>query len=165
VEERRGAIRRQALRRVAAVVAAALHAAAFFIAVAGFVDRAAADACEPPAGFTPRARVEASGVAVIFRTVPDPIEIGRHFRLEAVVCAGGGRDGATGDTAPVLTRVDADMPEHRHGMNYRPTLSATERGRYVAEGFMFHMPGRWQLVFDVEHAGRRTRLTTDVVLD
>jgi hypothetical protein len=30
---------------------------------------------------------------------------------------------------------------------------------------MFHMPGRWELTFDVERAGRRTRLTTDVVLE
>jgi hypothetical protein len=36
---------------------------------------------------------------------------------------------------------------------------------HVAEGLLFHMPGRWQLVFDVEHAGRTERLVTDVVLE
>jgi hypothetical protein len=49
--------------------------------------------------------------------------------------------------------VDAQMPEHRHGMNYRPTVSATGNGRYVAEGLLFHMPSRWQLRFDVERDG------------
>ena len=144
MEERRNAVRRTALTSVPTLVAALLVGAA-------------AEACEPPGGFIPRARVESAGVAVIFRTVPATIEIGQHFSVEAVVC--------TEDAVPVLTRVDADMPEHRHGMNYRPTLAAKGRGRYVAEGLLFHMPGRWQLFFDVEHAGRRTRLTTDVLLE
>jgi hypothetical protein len=47
-------------------------------------------------------------------------------------------------------------------MNYRPTLSAKGDGRYVAEGLLFHMPGRWEFVFDVEAGGRRTRLATDM---
>ena len=65
----------------------------------------------------------------------------------------------------VFARIDAVMPEHRHGMNYRPTLDAKGNGHYVAEGFLFHMPGRWQLSFDVERGGRRTRLTSDVLLE
>jgi hypothetical protein len=118
---------------------------------------AAADACEVPADFTPRGRLEAPGVVVVFRTVPPAIEIGRHFAVDTLVCSDG--------TAPVLTRIDATMPEHRHGMNYRPTLVSRGGGRYVAEGLMFHMPGRWELTFDVEGAGRRTRLATDVIVE
>jgi hypothetical protein len=118
---------------------------------------AVADACEVPADFTPRGRVEAPGVVVVFRTVPAAIEIGRHFAVDTIVCG----DGA----APVLTRVDATMPEHRHGMNYRPTLASKGDGRYVAEGLMFHMPGRWELSFDLESGGRRTRLATDVTIE
>jgi hypothetical protein len=117
---------------------------------------AAADACEVPAAFTPRARVEHSGVIVVYRTVPPTIEVGKHFSLDALVCAETG--------TPVLERVDATMPEHRHGMNYRATVGAKGPGRYVAEGLMFHMPGLWQLVFDVERAGQRTRLTSDLEL-
>lgn len=124
---------------------------------AGIVAGAAAEACEVPAGFTPRGRVEAAGLVVVFRTLPPAIELGRHFAVEALVCG----DGA----APVLTRVDAQMPEHRHGMNYRPTLAPKGAGRYVAEGLLFHMPGRWELSFDVESGGRRTRLATDVILE
>jgi hypothetical protein len=145
VEERRNAVRRATLKPAALALVAAL--------LVGSVG----EACEGPSGFTPRARVESAGIVVVFRTVPPAIEVGRHFSLEALVCAEG--------PAPVLTRVDADMPEHRHGMNYRPSLAAKDSGRYVAEGLLFHMPGRWQLSFDVEHAGRRTRLTTDVLLE
>jgi hypothetical protein len=81
---------------------------------------------------------------------------GRHFAVEAIVCA----------TPPARgLRVDAQMPEHRHGMNYRPQISASGEGRYLAEGFLFHMPGRWQLVFDVDRDGQTERLATDLVLE
>jgi hypothetical protein len=116
---------------------------------------AATEACEIPAGFAPRGRVEAADVVVVFRTLP-ALEIGRHFAVEAIVCAPG--------AAPVLTRVDADMPEHRHGMNYRPTIIDKGAGRWIAEGLLLHMPGRWRLSFDVEQAGRRTRLTSDLLV-
>ena len=98
-----------------------------------------------------------AGIVVVFATLPPVIEVGRHFTMDIRVCADG--------TPPVLTRLDADMPEHRHGMNYRPTLAAKDDGRYEAEGLLFHMPGRWRLRFDVEHGGRRTRLATEVVLE
>jgi len=116
-----------------------------------------ADACESSPGITMPGRVESSGIVVIFRTVPPVVELGRHFAVEALVCA----DGAT----PTLTRVDAEMPEHRHGMNYRPTLHGNGAGRYVAEGLLFHMPGRWQLLFEIERDGRRTRLAGDILLE
>ena len=93
----------------------------------------------------------------MFRTLPPAIELGRHFIVEAIVCADG--------SPPALTRVDADMPEHRHGMNYRPSLKETGAGRYVAEGLLFHMAGRWRLLFDVEQAGHRTQLVADVLLE
>jgi hypothetical protein len=67
--------------------------------------------------------------------------------------------------APAGLRVDATMPEHRHGMNYRATVAPQGGGRYVAEGLLFHMPGRWQLLFDVETRGATERLTSDVVLE
>jgi hypothetical protein len=134
-----------------------VRAAVAGLALASAVAVGAAEGCEVPADFTPRGRMEAAGVVVVFRTVPPAIEIGRHFAVDALVC---------GEGAPaILTRVDATMPEHRHGMNYRPSLADRGNGRYVAEGLLFHMPGRWELAFDVERAGRRTRLATDLVVE
>jgi hypothetical protein len=121
------------------------------------VTTAAADACETRAGVAPLGRAEAPGIVVVFDAVPPTIEIGRHFALDVRVCA----DGAL----PTLSRVEADMPEHRHGMNYRPSLAARGAGRYLAEGLLFHMPGRWRLSFEVEREGQRTRLTTDLRLE
>jgi hypothetical protein len=161
VEERRSAVRAggEALTTALSLIRRALTAfvAAALGAVLAAATPARASACGVPADFTPRARLEQSGVVIVYRTLPATIVVGQHFTVETLVCADTG--------TAVLERVDAQMPEHRHGMNYRPTIASRGTGRYVAEGLMFHMPGRWQLVFDVERAGQRTRLTSDVDLE
>jgi hypothetical protein len=116
-------------------------------------------ACEIPAAFPAQNRIDGKGYVLGFRAVPAKIELGEHFSVEAVVCAKGA------SAAPRSLGVDAQMPEHRHGMNYRAKVSPRGDGRYLAEGLMFHMPGRWQFVFDVEGAGMRERLTKDVVVE
>jgi cytochrome c peroxidase len=52
------------------------------------------------------------------------------------------------------------MPEHRHGMNYAPAVKALGPGRWRAEGLMFHMPGRWELTFEVTAGGATDRLVS-----
>jgi hypothetical protein len=64
--------------------------------------------------------------------------------------------------ARTLAGLDATMPEHRHGMNYRPRIVALGDGRFRAEGMMFHMSGRWQLEFEVQSAKGSSRLFDDV---
>lgn len=87
----------------------------------------------------------------------DRIPMAEHFMLEAQICPGGAPTGIT------LARVDATMPEHRHGMNYRPRLVALGSGRYRIEGMMFHMAGRWQIEFELVREGREPlRLLHDV---
>ena len=61
-------------------------------------------------------------------------------------------------------RVDARMPAHQHGMNYKPTVSSTGANRYKADGLMFHMPGRWELMFEVEAGGKTDKLAKTVDL-
>ena len=140
------------MRRMAPALAGTALSAALTIPASG------ASACEVPAGFDPLARVESRGVVVAFKPVPAPIVVGRHFALDAIVCA---KEGA----APSALRVDAQMPEHRHGMNYRARVAAQGEGRWRAEGLLFHMPGRWQFVFDVERGPERERLTRDHVVE
>jgi hypothetical protein len=94
------------------------------------------------------------GVQVAWRVDGAPIVNGQHFALLLQVCPADAR----------LLKVDAGMPEHRHGMNYRPSLKALGDGRWRADGLMFHMSGRWELVFDVEAGPRRERLVDLVVL-
>lgn len=130
------------------------------LALAGASGAHAQD-CEPPRGFVPQGRAESRDFVVLYRTEP-AIAIGRHFAVDAYVC-GKSAAAATG------LRVDAQMPEHRHGMNYRAKVAAKGDGRYVAEGLMFHMPGRWQIVFDVDTRVdgkvRSERLIRDLVVE
>jgi hypothetical protein len=114
----------------------------------------AADGCEAPG-----TRLESERYVVVYRTLPPQLAVGEHFAIDARVCAKG--QGAP----PTGLRVDATMPEHRHGMNYRATVAAKGGGRYVAEGLLFHMPGRWQLLFDVEARGTSERLASELVLN
>jgi hypothetical protein len=120
------------------------------------VTAAATEICDVPSHFPARGRLTSKDVILVFRTVPESIEVGRSFSVEVFVCA----------TPPAQgLRVDAQMPDHRHGMNYRPTIEATGDGRYLAEGLVFHMPGRWQLLFDVQRGGRTEQLATDILLE
>jgi cytochrome c peroxidase len=82
----------------------------------------------------------------------ESIEVAKHFALEVSVCA------KPGHPAPESLKVDAHMPEHRHGMNYAPSMKALGSGRWRAEGLMFHMPGRWEFVFEIRAAGSNDRL-------
>ena len=86
------------------------------------------------------------------------IEVARHFALEFQVCP------KAGQPAPETVKVDAHMPEHRHGMNYAPSLKVLGPGRWRAEGLLFHMPGRWELVFEIRAAGETDRTSAAVLL-
>ena len=104
--------------------------------------------------------VDSSKYTLIYRTLPEKILIGQHFAVELALCA---KDGASAPAAENV-RVDAHMPEHRHGMNYKTTITSSGAGRYRAEGLMFHMPGRWEYIFEVRANGATERITTSVVL-
>jgi len=99
-----------------------------------------------------RQRVESGELVVAWAPRPAAIPLDKHFQLDIAVCG-----------APVAAlRVDADMPAHRHGMNYRTTVTGAGEGRFSAQGLMFHMPGRWRLIFDVDSGGRTQRLTQEI---
>lgn len=93
-----------------------------------------------------RLLAEADGLQLAFAPRPAPLPLGRHFTLDIVVCP------AAGQPLPATLAVDADMPAHRHGMNYRSTVTALGDGRFRADGLMFHMAGRWRLLFDLPAA-------------
>lgn len=143
--------RRNCGRRLAPLGAVLL--ALPFVAV-----RAADDACGAALGAGAQ-RAESAHYVVAFKPSPAPIAVGRAFALDAEVCPKSAAPRPTG------LRVDAHMPDHRHGMNYRATVAPGGERRYRAEGLMFHMPGRWQLVFDVEAGTDVERAVRDVTLE
>jgi len=110
-----------------------------------------AHACDLPGG---GAQITAPSYVVVYRTVPAPLKVGQHFALEFAVCP-----------APESVRVDAWMPEHRHGMNYRPTVTATGEGRYRAEGLMLHMAGKWELIFEARAKDSVERVAQTIRLE
>jgi hypothetical protein len=98
--------------------------------------------------------MQAGGVQAAWKVEGAPIVVGRHFAIEVQLCP----------ASAVLERADATMPEHRHGMNYRPSLKPLGDGRWRVEGLMFHMPGRWELRLDVQADGRSERLLDAITL-
>jgi hypothetical protein len=99
----------------------------------------AAAACELPPGV----RVESERLALSYWTKPAKIAVGEPFVLELAACA------KTGTLNLERLRLDAHMPEHRHGMNYRTRVVRLGAGRLHSEGWLFHMPGRWEFVFEL----------------
>jgi len=98
------------------------------------------------------------GYQVAFVASAWPVPLGQHFSLDLVVC------GPPGAAAAETLRIDADMPAHRHGMNYRASVQDRGGGRFHAEGLMFHMAGRWRLIFDLHSGTQTVRLTHEVVV-
>ena len=107
-------------------------------------------ACELPPG----KRLESDRVALSYRTAPQQIVAGQHFEVLFGVCPKGNR------AIPPRIKVDAHMPEHKHGMNYRPSVAAARDG-YRSQGWLFHMPGRWEFVFEVDGE----RLTDSIYIE
>ncbi len=122
------------------------------------VTTSAAPACGGDLPGTPRT-LESPRYTIAYTTAPDPIVAGRHFVVDFAVCS------RAGSAAPQSVRIDASMPEHKHGMNYRPGVTATRPGMYRAEGLLFHMSGRWELVFDLMAGNTTERLTDAIRLD
>jgi sugar lactone lactonase YvrE len=80
-------------------------------------------------------------------SAPSPIPLGALFDLEVGLregCGAGGRpvEGAT-------LRVEAVMPGHGHGMNTHPRSAPLGEGRFLVSGMRFHMPGEWEVHFDL----------------
>ena len=119
--------RREIVRRLAGAVTALASVAAI--------------ACELPPGV----RVESERLSISYWTVPAKIAVGQPFVLELAACAK-----QLGAAVSERVRLDAQMPEHRHGMNYWTKVVSKGAGRFTSEGWLFHMPGRWEFLFDID---------------
>ena len=116
-------------------------------------------ACDPPSLGDTQVLADSARYRIAWRVRPNPIAVAEPFALEMSVCAKPGAQAAEG------IQVDATMPEHRHGMNYRPSVIDGPDGRFLAEGMLFHMPGKWRLIFDVRAGGITERLTHDLTVE
>lgn len=80
------------------------------------------------------------------------LRTGEHFALILRACPADAQ----------LVRVDATMPAHRHGMNYRPGIEALGGGRWRVQGLMLHMAGHWELRMDWRVDARPVTLRQDL---
>jgi hypothetical protein len=103
---------------------------------------AAAQGACPPAAEAGEL-LTAGAVQAAWRSEPAVRTVGQPFLMWVTLCPAEAR----------LLRVDATMPEHRHGMNYRPTVHPVGEGRWRVEGLLWHMAGRWELRLDVQQGG------------
>ncbi len=87
--------------------------------------------------------------------VPEIIRVGEPFAIRISLCI----------PMQELEEVDAGMPAHGHGMNYRPTVSPGTDGVVTADGFLFHMPGTWEISLILKHGVTRMRLVRTLSLD
>ena len=118
----------------------------WFALTAALVCKSAA-ACVPALEGT---RLESPRYGLAYKATG--ISVAQHFTLEIEVCA------KSGSPVPESLKVDAHMPEHRHGMNYAAEVKPLGPGRWRAEGLMFHMPGKWEFVFEIRAAGTSDRM-------
>jgi hypothetical protein len=134
-----------ALGRLAAVLTAALSSAC-----------GAAICCEPAPIGADAARITGRSFVVDWRVEPAPLRLSEFFAVVVSACARAGQ--------PVSSvKVDATMPAHRHGMNYAPTVTSEAGGRFRASGLLLHMPGRWEITFDL--AGDSARETVRSIVE
>jgi len=118
----------------------------------------AASECNATGGQHNAQQLEKGPYRLTFRTTPRNITVGKFFDLTISVC--------TTDQSPLPDglKIDAMMPMHGHGMNYRPSVKHSAPGKFQATGIMMHMAGSWVLRFDVRQDDKATRLQTKITL-
>lgn len=108
-----------------------------------------AAACTIPDGWMAMQSEQSQSPKIALKLPPTPVKIGEPFSIDILVCTD--REPGTDDI-----RLDAVMPAHKHGMNYRPEIEAVADNVYRGTGMFFHMPGEWQISVDLL-SGAKTR--------
>jgi hypothetical protein len=115
----------------------------------------------PPAANAPGGhdvKSGAGGFALRVRSEPEPIPLNEPFALVVERT-----DGAEGEAERL--RVDAVMPEHRHGTNTQARVQRLDARRYRVAGLLFHMAGHWEIHFDILRNDVWERAQWDVQVD
>ena len=124
------------------------------LAAIGFVSWA--QACEFPANWTPMEN-GSEDLRLVLSQPADGIKVSQRFDMKFAVC--GPEDMKFDGVA-----VDAIMPAHKHGMNYRPVVTHLGEGIYQASGMLFHMPGQWQVIVEVLSENSSRQHTLDLTI-
>ncbi|MEM9355798.1 MAG: hypothetical protein AAGB04_06275 [Pseudomonadota bacterium] len=133
---------------------AALAVLSWALLAAQTIVSSAAD-CKATHGAEMKADGQSTGLSARIAITPETVPVGSPFSATVVIC------GAKGDPVERFT-IDATMPRHRHGMNYKPKIVSGGDAAYKATGLFFHMPGLWRFEVIVQAPKKRQRFTYDV---
>lgn len=85
---------------------------------------------------------------------PSPVPVSRPHAWVVVLT-----DSAGKPLADARLTVSAAMPQHRHGLLSAPkTRTLAQPGSYRVEGLKFHMPGYWEVSFEIRAGTLEDRL-------
>lgn len=95
------------------------------------------------------------------RYTSDPATIpwGERFSIDVRV------ERTDGEALVAELSLDARMPEHGHGMNREPKLERRADGSWRVTNLLFHMPGYWEVYFDLTRGAITERAQFSVELD
>lgn len=115
-------------------------------------------------GQTGATEVRSNGGAyfVRFETIPSPIPTNELFSMRVQVLDESGHALAT---EGISLSADAAMPHHHHGMNVRPRVSRNDDGSFLVRGMQLHMPGYWEIYFDITRDGRTERAQYNLTIE
>jgi hypothetical protein len=99
---------------------------------------------------------------VIYTTEPEAIPLNETFDVKVRIFDAVDRFRLLTD---VRLDIDGRMPDHRHGMNREPRITRNDDGSFLVTGMLFHMPGYWELHFDITRDGATERAQAEVTLD
>ena len=91
-------------------------------------------------------------------TKPDKVSVGKPFSMTLSVCLKDGNQFAG------KVKINAMMPMHKHGMNYKPTVKKVSTGKFEIKGFVFHMPGQWQYMVELVDGASSEKILIDYKL-
>ena len=99
---------------------------------------------------------------VLWRSIPETIPLNEPFELELMIFD---NRALVENPFYVQLAIDGRMPEHRHGMNVIPEVILIGGSMFRVSNMLFHMPGFWQLHFDITRRGITERAQVDVDIE
>jgi hypothetical protein len=86
------------------------------------------------------------------------LEFGERFKMTVDV------ERTDGEPMLASLAIDSRMPEHSHGMKREPRIVELAPGRFEVSGMLFHMPGYWEIYFDLTRGAVTERAQVPVDL-
>ncbi|MDP6416642.1 MAG: FixH family protein [Gammaproteobacteria bacterium] len=101
-----------------------------------------------------------SGISVEIYSQLSPLEINRIHGWKLVI-----HDAAGNPLSGAELTLTGGMPDHDHGIPTLPQLTEqADAGVYSLQGIRFHMPGKWQIILSINHAGENEPVVIDFQL-